>query len=297
MRILIIGGTGLLGSAMTSLWTGHEILATGSKDLDIRSRDQIHDVMSRFRPDRVVLAAAFTDVDGCEKNPARATEVNGVGAENVAFVARQLGCWLALISTDYVFDGAKQAPYETEDPMNPISVYGRSKMEGEAAVRRILPDACIARTSWVFGNGWRCFPESILSIAAKQKEIEVVSDQIGCPTFNEDAAMAIGELVRGGVSGTVHVTNAGQCSRHELAKEILQAAGFGTIPVLPVLTDEHARPARRPKYSVLSAVSLNRLGIFVRPWREAVRDYVQKRANKASMVLGRGASTNFAEAK
>lgn len=158
--MLVIGGTGLLGTAVARSLPG-EVLAAGSRDVDIRSRTQIQRLMSRFGPDCVVHAAAFTNVDACEGNPSLAFAVNCLGAEKVARAAADLGCWFMLISTDYVFDGAKQTPYETTDPMNPINTYGRSKAEGELAVRRVLPDCCVARTSWVFGVNRSCFPEVI----------------------------------------------------------------------------------------------------------------------------------------
>src|SRR5579872_3851364 len=166
MRVTLIGATGLAGKALMRTWDHGRLTGLGSKDVDIRHEGQVAAAIERTRPDWIILAAAYTDVDGCESNSQLAFDVNARGPANVARAASQAGARLLHLSTDYVFDGAKTTPYETEDPIAPLSVYGRSKAEGEAAVASILPQSCIVRTSWVFGMGRTNFPEAILQLAS-----------------------------------------------------------------------------------------------------------------------------------
>jgi dTDP-4-dehydrorhamnose reductase len=196
-------------------------------------------------------------------------------------VARETNSRLTFISTDYVFDGSKSTPYEVDDPVNPISVYGRSKADGEIAVRKIIPNCCIVRISWLFGAERKCFPDAILALAQDHKELQVVADQRGCPTFNRDAAQAIIRLIHADAQGTIHATNAGVCSRFEFAQEILRAAGLASVVMKPATSDEQRRPAPRPKYSALSDTSLKNYGISMRPWQEALRDYLAERVGRA----------------
>ena len=280
MRVLLIGGTGLLGKALVQIWASDEVIATGSRDADIRDLDQVRELTVSRKPHWIVLAAAYTDVDGCERNPEFAHQVNCIGAANVARVACETNSRLTFISTDYVFDGSKSTPYEVNDPVNPINVYGRSKADGEIAVRKIIPDCCIVRISWLFGVERKCFPDAILALAQDNKELQVVADQRGCPTFNRDAAQAIIRLIHADARGTIHATNAGECSRFEFAQEILRAAGLASVVVKPATSDEQRRPAPRPKFSALSDASLKRYGISMRSWQESLRDYLAERLKR-----------------
>ena len=165
MKVMIIGATGLLGKPLMHQWTSTELMGTGSRDPDIRDAGRVREYIEKSSPDWIVLAAAYTDVDGCEKNPALAFAVNRDGAVNVAQAAKSAGAKLLFLSSDYVFDGTKTTPYEINDARNPKSVYGRSKAEAELRLLEILPDACIVRTSWLFGIGGKCFPDTILKLA------------------------------------------------------------------------------------------------------------------------------------
>jgi dTDP-4-dehydrorhamnose reductase len=276
MRVTLFGATGLLGRALVQKWTGDEVIGLGSRDADIRDPLQVAEAVERRRPDWIVLAAAYTDVDGCETNQQLAFEVNCRGAINVANAAKKFRSRLLFVSTDYVFDGAKPTPYETGDARAPRSVYGRSKGEAEIALADILPGCCIARTSWLFGTGGRCFPDTILKLAAERKEIDVVDDQRGSPTHAPDLADAIIQLCRAQAAGIVHVTNRGHCTWFDFAREIVAGAGLKTI-VRPVTSEAFVRPAERPKNSVLSAKSLEPYGIVLPPWQEALRNYLEER--------------------
>lgn len=275
MRVTIIGGTGLLGKALTREWTGDEVTSLGSRDVDIRSDSQVEDVVCRHRPEWIVLAAAYTDVDGCETNPDLAFEVNFRGAVRVARAAASEGARLLFLSTDYVFDGRKTTPYETNDPLAPQSVYGESKARAEIGIREVLPDACILRTSWVFGVGGKCFPETILKLAASRKELKVVADQRGCPTYTIDLARTIVKLCRKEARGTVHATNHGECTWFDFARAIVSEGGMSAV-VNPTTSDKFVRPAKRPAYSVLSSSSLTNYGLSLPTWQDALRRYLRK---------------------
>jgi len=276
MRITIFGATGLLGQALMREWAEDEVTGLGSKDADIRNLLQVLDAVRRTRPERIVLAAAYTDVDGCETQPQLAFAVNRDGAVNVALAAKQHRSRLLFVSTDYVFDGIKTTPYEVQDERAPRSVYGRSKAEAEVRLREILPECCMVRTSWLFGTGGKCFPDTILKLAQSRPELQVVNDQRGSPTYATDLARAIIQLCRKNATGIVHATNRGDCTWFEFAQEIVQHAGLVT-PVLPTTSDKFPRPAERPKYSVLSPQSLAAYGVTMPTWQNALERYLTAR--------------------
>ena len=277
MRILIFGASGLLGKALLREWTDDEVFGLSSREADIRDPKRVNDVVKPFRPDWIVLAAAYTDVDGCESHKDLAFSVNRDGPLNVAHAANGAGARLLFLSSDYVFDGKKTAPYEIDDVRNPQSVYGRSKAEAEARLAEVMPDCCIVRTSWLFGVGGKCFPDTILKLAATRPAIDVVNDQRGSPTYATDLASAIAQLCRQGATGIVHVTNHGDCTWFEFAGAIVKAAGLQS-DVRPVSTQQMARPAPRPAYSVLSPKSLQQRGIRMPTWQDALQRYLKARA-------------------
>ncbi len=281
MRTLIFGATGMLGKALMRQWPADDdVTGLGSAQADIREPAQVEHAIQQSKPDCIVLATAYTDVDGCELNPALATAVNTLGAVNVARAATAANARLLFVSTDYVFDGTKNSPYETTDPRHPISAYGKSKADAEERILGILPDACVVRTSWLFGRGGKCFPDTILKLAATLPETEVVTvvnDQRGCPTYTLDLGGAIATLCKTEARGIVHCTNRGDCTWFDFAEEVLRQAGSKTV-VRPTTSDKFVRPAPRPKYSVLSSASLSKYGIEMRPWQETVSDYLAERA-------------------
>jgi len=276
MRVMVFGGTGLLGKALSHEWTEEEVVAFGSKDVDIRSVAQVESAVRDNRPDWIVLAAAYTDVDGCETNRELAFEVNTQGALTVARTAAINGSRLLFLSSDYVFDGHKTTPYETSDPLSPQCVYGESKARAEIGIREVLSECCIVRTSWVFGVGGKCFPDTILKLAEKRGQLDVVADQRGCPTYTIDLARAIIELCRKNAAGTIHATNQDACSWFDFATEIIRESGLNTR-VLPTTSDKFVRPAKRPAYSVLSNASLHRLGVTMPTWQDALKRYLAER--------------------
>jgi dTDP-4-dehydrorhamnose reductase len=276
MRVTIFGGSGLLGKALMGQWRGDAVTGLSSQDADIRDEKRVDALIQAQRPDWIVLTAAYTDVDGCESNSDLAFAVNRDGAVNVAKAAKMAGARLLFLSSDYVFDGTKAIPYETGDARNPQSVYGRSKAEAEIRLLELLPNCCIVRTSWLFGRGGKCFPDTILKLAASRPTLDVVNDQRGCPTYAVDLARTISQLCRLNADGIVHATNIGDCTWFEFAEEIVRGVAVKAA-VRPVSSQRMDRPAPRPAYSVLSPASLQALGITMPSWRDALRRYLEDR--------------------
>ncbi len=276
MKVLVFGATGLLGQALMREWHEDQVAGLGSKDADVRDASQVRDAIQRARPDWIILAAAYTDVDGCETNRELAFEVNCRGALNVARAAKESGAKLLFLSTDYVFDGTKETPYEIGDPRAPRSVYGASKAEAEVKILEIMPSACIIRISWLFGIGGKCFPDMILKLAATRAELDVVTDQRGCPTYSVDLARAIIQLCRKDAAGIIHATNRGDCTWFDFAREIVAGAGLAT-KINPTTSDKFVRPAGRPKYSVLSTASLEQYQLTMPIWQDALQRYLAER--------------------
>jgi dTDP-4-dehydrorhamnose reductase len=277
MRVLIFGATGLVGQALMREWQGDEVVGLGSKDADIRSGEQVGAAIRKHDPDWVVLAAAYTDVDGCETHAELAFDINSRGAATVAKVSAQAGTRVVFLSTDYVFDGTKNQPYETDDPLSPQSIYGKSKAAAEVEIRKVHAEACILRTSWVYGVDGKCFPDTILKLAQTRKELDVVDDQRGSPTYTVDLARTIIQLCRKNATGIVHVTNRGDCTWYDFASAIVKAAGL-SVRVQPTSSERFVRPAKRPKYSVLSSRSLEAYGIQMSPWQDALERYLKERS-------------------
>ncbi len=231
---------------------GLEVLAYDRARLDVTDAAAVEAATRRAGPDVVINCAAWTDVDGAEASPEAALRVNEVGAGNVARAAADCGAWTVHVSTDYVFDGSESEPYVESHPVAPLSQYGRTKLAGEQAVAREAPDRhTIVRSSWLFGAAGRCFPKTILRLAAEREELTVVADQVGSPTFTVHLAGALIDLARSRrLPGVVHVAAAGQCSWFEFASEIVSCAQL-PAQVKPGATSEMPRPAPRPAYSVL----------------------------------------------
>jgi len=280
MRVLILGARGLLGTDLLKEWQSDELIPAGRAEADLRDLSQVEKLILGIRPEWIILSAAYTDVDGCEQNPERAFAVNQTGVENVARAAQSIAARVFLVSTDYVFDGKGTRPYETTDPIAPLNVYGASKAAGETALSKSQIAWCIGRTSWLFGVHGPSFPDKILRAAETRPELSVVHDQIGSPTYTRDLARAIRDLVVMDARGIVHITNEGFCSWFDFAREILAQSGRESIPVLPITTDQAARPARRPNYSVLSPASLHAFGIRTRPWQVALRSFLKEKTSQ-----------------
>lgn len=282
MRVLVLGAKGMLGTDLVEQWEkafpADVVISAGSAEADIRDAGQVDQLIQKAKPVWVVVCAAYTDVDGCENNRDLAFAVNATGVENVARSVERIGARIFLMSTDYVFDGKGNRPYEINDPVAPINVYGASKAAGEEALRKNSSAWCIGRTSWLFGIHGPSFPGKILKASEARADLSVVNDQIGSPTYTRDLAQAIVELVKKDARGIVHMNNEGICSWFDFAREVLAQSGRGWVPLRPITTDQSARPARRPLYSVMSPASLHAYDIYLRPWQLALGAFLKERA-------------------
>lgn len=255
----------------------HEITATGHSDADITEERAVRRALEAAVPNVVVNAAAFTDVDRCESDQELAFRVNAEGPRNLARICADMDIPLMHISTDYVFDGNKAEPYVEEDEPRPLSVYGKSKLEGEREVQRLLARSWIVRVCGVFGPYRRNFVSLVVELGKKKQPLKIVKDQRLAPTYTLDAAAGIGEILRRGPFGIYHLTNQGFTSRIEFTEEILRQAGSGQIPVIPISAEETKRPAPRPKNSQLENARLKREGLQLLPtWPDAVRRYFER---------------------
>jgi dTDP-4-dehydrorhamnose reductase len=216
-------------------------------------------------------------VDGCERDPETAFTVNAQGTRRVAEGAAKANARLIFLSTDYVFDGKKTEPYTERDPVNPLNVYGRSKLAGEEEALKGCRRTLVLRTSWLYGVQGKNFVKTILSLAVAQPEVHVVEDQRGSPTYARHLAQVIAGLIRSDVAGVIHAGGEGECSRYEFAKAILQEAGL-RCRVVPISTAESGRLALRPPYTALSAAFLHQHGLSLPPWREGVRQFLADHA-------------------
>jgi dTDP-4-dehydrorhamnose reductase len=262
-------GRDLAAAAKTE---GHEVLALSRAELDVTDRVAVEKTLSAARADVVINCAAWTDVDGAESSPEPALAVNGAGAGNVARAADAAGAWTLHVSSDYVFDGAKRSPYLESDSAGPLSSYGRSKLAGEREVAAQAPEHhTIVRSSWLFGAGGSCFPSTILRLAAERDELNVVDDQVGCPTFTGHLAGALIDLSQRRVPGIVHVAGGGTCSWYEFARDIIAGSGVD-CEVRPCTTADMPRPATRPAYSVLRTERGDRVPRLPE-WRDGLAEY------------------------
>lgn len=264
MRVVVTGAGGQLGRELVAALAGHEVTGLDRRAVDVGDRDAVLQAVTARSPDVVVHAAAWTDVDGCERDPDRAYRVNALGTRHVAEAARLAGAHLCYVSTDYVFAGDEQRAYTEWDEPRPRSAYGRSKLGGE---RELGPGDTVVRTSWLCGRHGRNFVKTMLLLAAEQDEIRVVDDQHGSPTFAADLAGAVRRLAVARLPGTYHVTNAGHTTWFTLARETLAAAGMEPEKVRPVATAEldPPRPAPRPAWSVLDNAALRLSGLPLLP--------------------------------
>jgi dTDP-4-dehydrorhamnose reductase len=278
MRLLVTGGAGMLGQAVSTAATrlGHDVIALSRAELDVTDADHVRRVIAAAEPRGIVNCAAWTDVDGAETAEAAATAVNGGGAGNVARAAVETGARLVHVSTDYVFDGTKSAPWVESDEVAPIGAYGRSKLAGEEEVAAAGGEHAIVRSAWLFGAGGRNFVDTMLALGHERDEVTVVTDQVGSPTWTGHLAEALVELAeRRGDVGTFHAAAAGACSWYELAVEVFDRAGV-RCRVLPTTAERFARVARRPAYSVLGTE--RDATPILPPWQQGVAAYLTEKA-------------------
>lgn len=286
MRVLIAGAHGLVGSALVThcKLTGDEVLLYPRQRLDIVDGDQVMKTLTGAQPDVVINCAAWTDVDGCESDAERAFQVNALGPENLARACREINASFVTISTDYVFDGAKEGFYTQLDEPNPLSVYGVSKLEGEQRARNANPQTIIARTGFVFGDGGRNFLSTVVARARRGEALQAIFDARGTPTFARDLAARLRDLAVRGTADLFHVVNSGPGASYEgFVRRALKIAGLEPTEVTPVTVESLKRPAPRPANSCLRCLASESLGLAPMPdWEDALRRFVVEESRASS---------------
>jgi dTDP-4-dehydrorhamnose reductase len=281
LKVAVVGSTGQLGQDLMRLF-GEEAVGFTHQELDVTDEERVASAMSSAEPDWVLNTAAFHRVDDCEANPKLTFAVNALGALNVARAAASVGSGIVFYSTDYVFGGQdreRNNPYEEEDSPHPLSVYGVSKVAGEQLVMQANARHLVVRSAGLYGTttsrkGWT-FPELMLNKARTDGSVCVVTDQVLSPTFTADLARKTRELIEHDAAGLFHLTNAGECSWFEFARESFDLAGV-EAEMEPISTAQMQQRARRPSYSALATTRLGEVGLnSMRPWEEALSDYLQ----------------------
>jgi dTDP-4-dehydrorhamnose reductase len=282
VKLLVTGAAGMLGRdvMLAAGNAGHDIVGFGRAELDITNPDGLARKFELERPDVVINCAAWTDVDGAEESEQAAFAVNGTGAGNVAAAAAAVGASVVYVSSDYVFDGAKTAPYVETDQVAPLSAYGRTKLAGEEATIAANKRHFVVRSAWLFGIGGPNFVATMLRLAASGNEVLVVRDQVGSPTYTWHLAYGIVRLIEGIEFGIHHMAAAGQCSWYEFAREIFEQAKV-ECKVLSITTEEFGRPAPRPPFSALT--SQREHAIRLPSWQDGLAGYLaQRQAEEAA---------------
>jgi len=286
-RVAIVGSTGQLGSDLVETFADEDVHGLAHEDLEIGDPDAVRTVLGRLRPAVVVNTAAFHNVPRCETMEREAYLLNAIAPRWLARACEDLGARLVHVSTDYVFDGAKQAPYVEADRPNPLNVYAQSKLAGEYAVLSAGDRHQVVRSSGLYGlrpcraKGGN-FIDTMFKAARERPEVRVVDDEVLTPTYTGDLARQIRTLALEGPPGLYHATNHGQCSWYEFARAIFELGGL-TTPLVPTTVKEFAAPVRRPFYSVLDNAALRAAGLDrMRPWREALADYMRRRLGAAA---------------
>ncbi len=277
--IIVTGALGQLGGDVCRILKEKNIPHMGidKNDVDITSEAEVESFFEKTDFDILIHCAAYTAVDKAEEEKELCYAINAKGTENLARVCREKNAAIIYISTDYVFSGEGEAPFETDDEKSPLSVYGKSKYEGEKSVINLCEKYFIVRTSWVFGEQDRNFIATMLRLSETRDEINVVCDQVGSPTYSADLAVLLVKMAQTEKYGVYHGTNEGFCSWYELAKKVFQYKNV-SVKVNPVTSEEYITPAKRPKNSRLSKKSLSDAGFSLLPyWEDAVERYLDKK--------------------
>lgn len=273
--ILVVGANGMLGRDLM-LALGEKGRGVDLPDIDITNINSVRQVLTALAPAVVINCAAYTNVDGCETEQATAFAVNADGVGVLADVTADLGATLVHISTDYVFNGQKGSPYLEDDPIDPMSIYGKSKAAGEENARR-NPKHLIVRTQWLYGYHGNNFVETMIRLGTERKELSVVDDQLGSPTWTVDLVKALLALVEAGCTGTYHAAGSGFCSWRGFAMAIFAAEGMD-VTVTPISTEQLGRPAPRPLFSVLDCGKIARdAGVTMPQWNVSLNNYLAGR--------------------
>jgi dTDP-4-dehydrorhamnose reductase len=280
LKILIAGASGQLGSCLRKSLRLHDLIPLNHREFDITNLNEIHEVLGRDRPDLLINAAAFNDVDGAESRRSDAYAVNACGPRNLAFEAAELEIPIVHVSTDYVFDGKLRRPYHEHDETNPLSLYGASKLAGERAVATLNPRHYIVRTAWLYWESGKGFLTTMCSNAMKP-ELRVANDHFGSPTYVPHLSDAIAHLIETNAFGTYHLAGSGEASRWQFVTETFRLLGISTL-VTAVSHREFPTAANRPTYSALTTVQKPRIDLP--PWQEGVAEFARRFAKHRDEV-------------
>ena len=275
MRIFIAGNRGQLGRSLCTMLAEHTLSGCDLPELDITDREAICAGIAGFAPDIVIHTAAWTDVEGCARDPEQAHRVNALGTQNIAQGCSACDAAMVYVSTNEVFDGTATEPYDERAPLNPINPYARSKAAGESFVRDLLTRFYIVRTAWLYAPGGRNFPHRIIELADKRGSLKVVTDEVSNPTYAPDLAKGLASLIQSKAYGTYHLVNRGHCSRYDFAREILRISKRQHVPVEPITLDDFQRASTPPRFAPLANTAAAALGIELRPWQEALADFLR----------------------
>ena len=278
MRIIVTGATGQLGTDLAAelLKRKHDVYGFGSRELDITDAVAVSAALARLQPDAVMHCAAFTAVDLAEDEKERCDEINRVGTKNIARACAEISCKLLYISTDYVFPGDGDRPWQPDDPAEPLNYYGLTKFQGEEAVRAATDTHFIVRISWVFGLHGKNFVKTMLRLGAERDTLTVVGDQIGSPTYTRDLSVLLADMIETEHFGTYHATNEGFCSWYQFADAIIRKAGLAAR-VNPVASTEYPTKAKRPLNSRMSKDKLTEKGFDRLPtWEDALDRFLKE---------------------
>lgn len=285
MKVAVLGARGQLGHDLIRAMAEWECVPLTHADIDVCDFIATRKVLTDVKPDIVINTAAFHRVDDCEEQPEKSFLVNTYAVRHLAQLCAELDCGLAHLSTDYVFGGEKVTPYTEDDAPNPLSVYGVSKLAGEYFVRNLCPKHFVIRTSGLYGVAGASgkggnFVETMIRMAREGRPIRVVDDQVLTPTYTQDLAQAIDQLVRTDAYGLYHITSSGQCSWYEFAARIFELLGL-TPDFGPATTAAYGAKARRPAYSALAHHKLKQRGFDdLRPWPEALEAYLREKEHR-----------------
>ena len=289
-KILVLGSRGQLGRDMADMATaaGNNVVGLDFPEIDITDPDAVNKIVALHAPQTIINCCAYTAVDACESHEREAFAVNSDGIAAIAEAARKISSLVVHFSTDYVFDGLKNAPYIETDAPNPKSVYGKSKLAGDRRLEQTISNHIILKVSWLYGIHGKHFIGKIRDRASRIKgsgqALKVVTDEIGTPTYTIDVCRQTLKLIDTSYRGTFHCTNEGSCSRYEFAREILKTYAID-VPLTPCTSHDFVLPAPRPAYSVLENARLKELGInIMRDWKVAFREYVEKEKIKSKLL-------------
>jgi len=272
MRVAITGYKGQLGRSLCALLADQELFCIDLPEHDFTG-PAIIEALVDFRPEVVIHAGAYTDVEGCARDPGLAYRVNGLGTQHIGLACQRSGAAMVYVSTNEVFDGQKGQPYLEWDEPHPINPYGASKLAGEFFTRSLVSRHYIVRTAWLYAPGRNNFPTKIIRTADERGRLRVVVDEISSPTYTPDLAQAIFQLIGTGLYGTYHFTNEGACSRYQFALKVLELSGRSHVPVEPITSDQYSRLSTPPLNCVLRNFCGAFHGIALRPWEEALEDF------------------------